>query len=75
MIRETVPPLSAEVEQVRDALDISQNAVARRAKLHPSTLSRLLAGTITAGPSEKKLRSWLGAQKRRLKLVATEKAS
>lgn len=58
MIRETdatVTPLAAQVHAIRRTLGLSQNAYARRCGVHESILSRLLAGSVTAGPSLKKI--------------------
>lgn len=51
--------LAAEVHEARAFLGLSQNGLARRAGIDPSILSRVLAGKATAGPSERKLRSFL----------------
>jgi len=65
----TVSALAAEVQYVRTALKISQNALARRARVDPTILSKLLNERATAGPSETRLRAWLTRQKKSL-LVA-----
>lgn len=51
--------LAAEVHEARAFLSLSQNGFARRAGIDPSILSRLLGGKATAGPSERKLRTFL----------------
>ncbi len=71
----TLSPLAAEVQYVATALGISQNEVARRAKIEPSILSKLINSKATAGPSEKLLRAWLGRQKRRLLVESARQAS
>lgn len=55
----TLAHLAAEVQLRRAELGLGQNAFARKAGVDPSILSRLLAGKATAGPSERRLRSYL----------------
>jgi transcriptional regulator with XRE-family HTH domain len=70
MLRETVIGLRGEVQRWCVALGISQNEYARRCGIHPSILSRVLRGTVTSEPAEKKIRAFNARLHRRL-----EKAS
>lgn len=70
MIRETVTPLKSEVQRWCRALAISQNEYARRCGVHSSILSRVLNGTVTSEPAEKKMREYNARLQRRLAKVS-----
>lgn len=72
MIHETVA-LKAEVDKWRAVAGLSQNAFAKFCRVDPSIASRVLAGTVTSGPSTRKM--WRGVErlKRRVVASATER--
>ena len=53
--------LNGKVAKARARLGISQNEIVRRAGIHPSILSRLLAGTMVSSPAQLKLATFLAA--------------